>query len=220
MSEKCQICPKIFIPKPYSHNQKYCSRSCNKKAYYYSEKGFIQRKNALKRTMSRYHSDIEFKKGWQECTHKYRISQKGRETKSKNRKLYRQSVNGILSDLKYAQSPKRMVSLKKYTMSFKGKMNSLRASLKRRAAFNSIIHQFNENEWVKVLNSTQGICKECDTYVGTIKLTLDHIYPISKALQDYIKTNIKRIYTIKDVQALCLGCNISKNDKIYTKGGF
>ncbi len=111
-------------------------------------------------------------------------------------------------------------NLLRYTQSFKGKLNSLRASLKRRAAFNSIIHQFSENEWVEALNSANGICKGCNTYVGTRKLTLDHIYPISKALQDYIKTNIKRIYTIKDVQALCLGCNISKNDQIQTKSVF
>ncbi len=214
MDDKCQICQAIFIPGPYSHNQKYCSRKCNRKAYYYSEKGIIQRKNQLQRVMFRYNNDPEFKKRWQEKSHRYRISQKGRETKSKNQKIYRKSINGMLSDLKYAQSPKRKVSLKRYTMSFKGKLNSLRASLKRMAAFNSIIHQFSENEWVKTLNNANGICKDCNTYVGTRKLTLDHIYPISKALKDYIKTNIKRVYTIKDVQALCLSCNISKNDTI------
>lgn len=214
MIHKCKFCQGIFTPEPYSHNQKHCSKKCNRKSYYYSEKGQIQRKNRLKRVMLRYHNDPEFKKRWQARTHKYVTSQKGRETKAKNRKINRKSINGILSDIKYSQSPKRKVCLKRYTGSFKGKCNSLRGSLKRRAAFNSIIHQFSVNEWVKVLNSTNGICKDCNTYVGTKKLTLDHIYPISKALQDYIQTNIKRIYTIKDIQALCLRCNISKNDKI------
>ena len=214
MVDKCQICQEIFIPKKHSHNQKYCSRRCNRKACYYSDKGRLQAAGSLKRTMFRYHNDLEFKKRWQEKSHRYRISQKGRLTKSKNRKIYRKSINGMLSDLKYSQSTKRKVSLKRYTMSFKGKMNSLRASMKRRAAFHSIIHQFDEYDWIKVLNSANGVCKECYTYVGIKKLTLDHIYPISKSLQDYNKTNIKRIYTIKDVQALCLSCNISKNDKI------
>ncbi len=214
MTHKCQICYGIFIPAPYSHGQKYCSKKCSRKVYYYSEKGKIQRENRLKRVMLRYHNDPEFKKRWQEKTHRYRISQKGRETKSKSRKEYRKSINGILSDFKYRQSPRRNVSLLRYNHSFKGKLNSLRASLKRRAAFNSIIHQFSEYEWINTLNNANGICKECDTYVGIKKLTLDHIYPISKALQDYIKTNIKCVYTIKDVQALCLSCNISKNDRI------
>ena len=220
MSDKCQICQESFVPSPHSYNQKYCSKKCSRKSYYYSEKGHIQRKNSLKRVMLRYHNDPEFKKRWQERSHRYRISQKGRLTKSKSRKTYRKSVNGIVSDLKYRQSPKRKVRLLTYTQSFKGKLNSLRASMKRRAAFNSIIHQFSENEWVEALNSTNGVCKGCDTYVGTKKLTLDHVYPVSKALRDYIKTNIKRIYTIKDVQALCLSCNISKNDKIQTKSVF
>ncbi len=126
MVDKCQICQAIFIPKPHSHNQKYCSRLCNKKAYYYSEKGPVQSKNRLKRVMLRYHNDLEFNERWQERSHKYRISPKGRLTKSKNRKMYRKSVNGILSDLKYSQSPKRKVSLLRYTRSFKGKLNSLR----------------------------------------------------------------------------------------------
>ena len=214
MDKKCKYCGGVFVPKKYCYNQKYCSRRCNKKAYYYSEKGQIQSSNALKRIMLKYHNDTEFNKRWKAKNHKYVTSPLGRKNKSEYRKKYRKSLNGILSDFKYRKSPKRKVSLKVYTMSFKGKLNSLRASLKRRAAFNSIIHQFSENEWIEVLNSDNGICKGCNTYVGTKKLTLDHIYPISKSLKDYINTNIKRVYTIKDVQALCLRCNIAKNNKM------
>ena len=214
MSDKCQVCQAIFIPKKHSRNQKYCSKRCSRKAYYYSKKGQQYNKLSLKKTMFRYRNDPEFRKRWKKRTHRYRISQKGRLTKSMNRKMYRKTGNGIASDIKYRKSPKRNVSLKRYTKSFKGKMNSLRASMNRRAAFNSIIHQFTQDEWVNLLNNANGVCKKCNTYFGIDKLTLDHIYPVSKALKAYLNTQIKRIYTIKDVQALCLSCNISKNDKI------
>ena len=54
----------------------------------------------------------------------------------------------------------------------------------------------------------------CESSVRIDKLTLDHIYPVSKALKDYNKTQIKRVYTINDVQPLCKRCNCSKNNKI------
>jgi 5-methylcytosine-specific restriction endonuclease McrA len=50
--------------------------------------------------------------------------------------------------------------------------------------------------------------------VGINKLTIDHIFPVSKASQDYKITGRKRIYTINDVQPLCASCNKSKRDKI------
>ena len=214
MSKICEICRAIYVPKKHSHNQKYCCRSCNKKAYYRSPKGQLQAKGALKRTMLRYHSDPEFRKTWIKRGKEYKNTEKGRLTKTKFQKNYRKSQIGIDSDRKYRQSPKRKVASKRYTISFKGKMNSFRASMKRRAAFHSIIHEFDDKQWENVLYGTKGICKSCNTYVGIRKMTLDHIYPVSKALKDFEKRNIKRIYTNKDVQALCLHCHISKNDQI------
>ncbi len=213
MDEKiCRICLQSFTRKKHSNeNQKYCLKKCSKKAYYYSPKGQIQRKNALKRVMLRYNTDPNFKKRWNIRTHRYRISTKGRETKSINRKKYRNTTEGKLSDLKYARSSKRKASLYTYTQSFKGKLNSLRASLKRREAMGSIMHTFTLDQWVNKLKQAHGICKKCKNHRD---LTLDHIYPVSKAQKDYEKTNIKRIYTINDVEPLCLRCNISKNDRI------
>ena len=49
---------------------------------------------------------------------------------------------------------------------------------------------------------------------GIMKLTLDHIYPVSKAYKDYLNTGTKRIYSINEIQPLCLTCNIVKNDRI------
>ena len=85
---------------------------------------------------------------------------------------------------------------------------------KRRARENSIIHDFSNKEWLQKLKNTFGVCPKCNKYVGIWKLTLDHIYPISRAYKDYLKTGVKRIYTIDDVQPLCRGCNGGKRDKV------
>jgi 5-methylcytosine-specific restriction endonuclease McrA len=57
------------------------------------------------------------------------------------------------------------------------------------------------------LEDSGGICCMCKKYVGKEKLTLDHIFPISKASPG-------RIYTINDIQPLCSTCNSKKHNKI------
>ena len=46
-----------------------------------------------------------------------------------------------------------------------------------------------------------------ELYIGIDKLTLDHIHPLSKAEEG-------RIYTIDDIQPLCLSCNQSKGGRL------
>jgi 5-methylcytosine-specific restriction endonuclease McrA len=60
---------------------------------------------------------------------------------------------------------------------------------------------------------TQGVCPCCKRNVGLSYITLDHIYPISKANDDYKRTGVKRVYTIDDIQPLCRSCNSSKLTK-------
>ncbi len=82
--------------------------------------------------------------------------------------------------------------------------------MKRRAIENNIIETFTNKEWLEKLEKTKGFCPECKKWFGVARLTLDHIYPISKANADFLKTGIKRVYTIKDVKPLCLSCNCKK----------
>lgn len=71
----------------------------------------------------------------------------------------------------------------------------------------NIIHTFTVEQWIAKKNATNGICPSCNTFIGTDKLTLDHIFPIKKAEKG-------RVYTIEDVQPLCNSCNSIKHDKI------
>ena len=68
------------------------------------------------------------------------------------------------------------------------------------------------------VKQTEGFCPGCNYFVGIHKLTLDHIYPVSKAYEDFLKSGTKRIYTINDVQPLCIRCNSSKSNKIQDTG--
>jgi hypothetical protein len=95
---------------------------------------------------------------------------------------------------------------KKRQMEEKWKKETARKkSRERRALLKNIVEIFTENEWVAKKNATNGICPSCNTFVGIEKLTLDHIFPVSKAEEG-------RIYTIDDVQPLCKPCNARKND--------
>ena len=78
--------------------------------------------------------------------------------------------------------------------------------MKRRATKNNIVEAFTMNEWFEKLDKTKGICPGCGEFIGKDKLTLDHIFPISKAESG-------RIYTIDDIQPLCRSCNSKKGDK-------
>jgi hypothetical protein len=45
------------------------------------------------------------------------------------------------------------------------------------------------------------------------KLSLDHIYSLLKSYDDFLRTGVKRIYTIDDIQPLCKSCNSTKQCK-------
>ncbi len=84
---------------------------------------------------------------------------------------------------------------------------SRRNDRKKRARKNNIIETFSNEEWLQKLKNTFGVCPRCNKYVGIAHLTLDHKHPISKATQG-------QIYTIDDVQPLCLSCNSKKSNHI------
>jgi len=84
-------------------------------------------------------------------------------------------------------------------------LNRLKSN-KRRANIRKVIHSFTYDEWVLKLRESQGVCQMCKEYVGVENLTLDHIFPISKAKKGFI-------YTIRDVQPLCKTCNCHKSTK-------
>lgn len=66
---------------------------------------------------------------------------------------------------------------------------------------------FIEEEWEKIKKKYNYICQICKKQEPEIKLTIDHIIPLSKG-----GLNIK-----ENIQPLCKSCNSSKKDKILNK---
>jgi 5-methylcytosine-specific restriction endonuclease McrA len=81
------------------------------------------------------------------------------------------------------------------------------SAARRRYRLNNISQTFTSVEWAKKVRRTKGICPRCKKQFELSKLTLDHIVPVSKAPLGFV-------YTIKDIQPLCLSCNTSKGNKI------
>jgi len=125
--------------------------------------------------------------------------------------LYQKSEKGKLNSSRYEKSIKgkknALKKVKKYVSTKKGKLNHIKAQLSYRANKKNIMHMFTMSEWIKMKIKTNGICPKCGVNVSLEKLTLDHIYPVSRA-------ELGRIYTINDIQPLYLSCNSSKGDKV------
>jgi len=102
---------------------------------------------------------------------------------------------------------KSLINLKKYRDSSNGKLKRTFLQLLRQRKIRDLKESFTYEEWDLKVKNTFGICSGCNKYVGINKLTKDHIVPITKASKGFI-------YTIDDVQPLCIGCNSSKGNKL------
>lgn len=68
---------------------------------------------------------------------------------------------------------------------------------------------YTTEEWIKLRDSTGGVCPCCKTYVGVEKLSLDHIIPVAKKGSSYIE----------NIQPLCKPCNSKKGTGIIDYRG-
>lgn len=149
------------------------------------------------------HKDLpEFKLNKKEYDKKRRILK--RDKLKAQEEKYRKSPIGILNNKK---------RIKKYMQTEKGRALHTIMHNKRREAQNSVITSYSKNDWLNIKRKTEGNCPCCKKYVGLNNISLDHIYPLTKAKADFLKTGTKRIYTSNDIQALCRSCNSSKYNK-------
>jgi len=196
----CIICKKKFVLM--QSNYKCCSNECsltNKKNYERSE---FRRNKHMKWRQSKHGED------W---IMKYNKSERGMLLKN----LWRKTKKAKELQKKYDAQDKRKLARKLYRQTEKGKEVFRMIVRKREERKNNCIREFSIDEWKNKLKNVNGICESCDKYVGENFLTMDHIYPLSVANEDYIKTGIKRVYKIDDVTPLCRACNSSKSNKIF-----
>ena len=192
IKNNCLYCHNEFKIKSIKHpDQRYCSKKCNKSHFWRKnnpvkkiKKNCFICKNEF--ICNKYNPNQKFCS--KKCSRNFwNKSEKIKIYKSEYIKLWRQNNPGYWINL----------------------------SIRKLERKKSIIHQFIEQEFQNKLNETKGICSgfNCEPHcIGIENLTLDHIYPISKAFEDFLKTGIKQIYTINDIQFLCQSCNSSKNN--------
>ena len=90
---------------------------------------------------------------------------------------------------------------KEYRNWLKNKRNRLKRSLNK----NNSSHSF--GEWQNLKAQYNWICLACGKKESEIKLTEDHIIPLSKGGSD----------NIENIQPLCQSCNSRKNNKLNIK---
>jgi 5-methylcytosine-specific restriction endonuclease McrA len=159
-----------------------------------------------KEYIKKYHKSERYK----EYIKKYQQSEKFKEAQKK----YQQSEKFKEAQKKYQKTESYKLNKQTYKKTPIAKQQKIIDSNKRREAKNNCIHSFTREEWKQKCDAVNGVCQNCNKYIGTDKLTLDHIFPISKANEEFKLTGIKRVYTINDVQPLCRTCNSIKNNKI------
>lgn len=75
---------------------------------------------------------------------------------------------------------------------------------RRRARKANALGSHTFKEWLQVKEEYGNMCPRCQRFEPEIKLTQDHIIPLSKNGTDFID----------NIQPLCFSCNSSKRDKI------
>ena len=196
-------CEKVKINRRKNKDKKVNCRICGKILLY--KNGIpmyckdCKKKVKRERIKYRYHNDPIFRKKVDDRAKKYRENNKEKLTKYLHN--WRKTESGKKSWRKY-----------KETESYKRKVYNRR--LKTREMLKNIKHNFSTKEWFNMRTATNGICPQCNINVGLDDIQLDHIYPVSVAYKDFLKTGIQRVYTTNDIQPLCSLCNGTKNAKV------
>ena len=106
--------------------------------------------------------------------------------------------------LSKTQERKEKMNIRRQTSYFKFKR--ARYQQKREALKKRVFEKFTIKEAYEKRNKQNGICLSCLKNVGQDGLTLDHIKPLDTAPFGFV-------YTINDIQFLCMSCNSSKGTK-------
>lgn len=183
------------------HIRKYQKNNPEKRREY-AKKYYLENKEKIKKKKIDYYYSIK------NNPEKYKIMIYNKKEYSKKwRDKNKKYMKKYYREYYWKNIEKIYLKKKEWVKNNKEKVREIIRKENLRRKNKNIVHFFTVDEWVSKKNATNGICPSCNTFVGTEKLTLDHIFPVSKAEK-------RRIYTINDVQPLCKSCNSSKHDKI------
>lgn len=96
----------------------------------------------------------------------------------------------------------------KYLKTEKGKASQAGKDFKRRSRLKTCLNDFTLLQWEQIKKDQNYTCLHCGKQEPAIKLTMDHIIPVSKGGH----------HTASNIQGLCLSCNSKKRTKIDSIG--
>ena len=213
--KECIVCRKEYVP--IRNNQKCCSSKCSKihKNNFMKE---YRKTEASKLAYERYRNSDKKKA----CVKRFLLSEKGKSYKKyykdynkKYRKTDKFKSIYLICQERYMQTDEYKKSMQRYKQSEKGKRNSMLCATRRREAKNNSIHKWIKEEWKQKCEDTKGFCPCCNIPFNKneYKCSLDHTPSLSEANKRFKLTGVKQIYTIENINPLCLRCNTIKNNR-------
>jgi 5-methylcytosine-specific restriction endonuclease McrA len=98
--------------------------------------------------------------------------------------------------------------IKKYRQTKKGLASIIKSNHKRRKQIKEVNYDLTSEQWEQIKKDQDFTCLHCGKKEPEIKLTRDHIIPLSKGGH----------FTKANIQGLCLSCNAKKRAKIDSRG--
>lgn len=104
---------------------------------------------------------------------------------------------------------------RKFRHSEKGLKGARYHNQTRRERKLGVREEYTKQEYLELLNQTNGICPICKepflkNHLNIHEPTVDHILPLSKVPKGFV-------YTIKDLRIICRGCNSKKGNRVFQK---
>lgn len=219
---RCIDCQKVISHSDANKNaQKRYSQSAKGKAAHKKHSSYGVRKTYCQQ----YQKEYEKTETRKRIVKRYRQSAKGKAAQ----KRFRQSGKGKAAQKKhgayavrkkyyqqyektdvrkrivkrYRQSDKRKAVQKRYRQSGKGKVADKKAHAIRRAKKTQAGGSYTALEWFELCKFYDFLCLKCGDLFPFVKLTVDHIKPISKGGTSFIH----------NLQPLCLDCNRIKGNQ-------
>jgi 5-methylcytosine-specific restriction endonuclease McrA len=192
--KKCEVCGKKIISG--RSDKQYCSRKCQCKLSYLRRKKYYQ---------NYWHSKLKessFKK-CDFCGNEFSTKRDVKVTCSVRCSKLLWKKKNVNYCRKYNTDWQRSDRKKRpelYRFRSKNRRHLRRQTSGSGKTFSST---FSLNNWVEIKKSQRYMCNDCGLKK---KLTIDHIYPLSKGGH----------HNKKNIQALCHSCNSRKKDKIIS----
>lgn len=176
---------------------KSCVSNKSKERYYFD----LDHSRELKREQAKKHRErnIANSKEWYEAN-KEKVKERVKKYRTKNKEWYKDYQKKWVKE----NPDKVLDKQRRWTKTEKGKQIISQRNHNRKALIRGAKGKHSSKEWIAMKKKHDYTCLHCGKREPEIKLTRDHVVPISKGGNN----------DILNIQPLCKSCNSKKHDKI------